>query len=771
MERIDSIESLNNQALSYIDIGMPEKAEECWEKINSINAVHVEAAYNNIIYLWKCGRVSDTDVEKTLKRVYSSNGKSDRAGYLLAQFYAERGDYKEAGSLLEKISSLDTFYDAKQLSVFVNSQAPAHVWHTKDERYRIIENIDDIWVSPDKKRVITFEREKYAKMWDVESGKCLYEFRELGKALRICVSDDWKYMAAIGCIDESVSYRQLDYNVYLMNLEDKRISELKGSSRGMSAAFFTANGLILFAVTWGGQIMIWSVQTGFRLKTWDCGYEAHSACLSPDESKMLIGGKNELMLFNPYSGECLCKFDRQWFKSKGIGSVSFSPDGAYALSGEGHFLESYEKQLMRLWDVETGEYLRTYPESGNIVSFCSNGKYAFSRPDISTTVVKLWDVFTGKCIKTFQGGRTFYTSEDTDYVYVTFPWGATPDIFPVNVSQYSCKWAPSLTVSTQQQFTEPINTVEHDSYISGMHFCRQIKKGKNIHLFEYTKAFNNGILFYTGQAVWDVKTHEPISFLSLPPRTDWLRNFCFMADGKSAFTLEPIFDKYIREEDDNSETLQLKRWNIASGKGTVLFRDCKEDIMSMDICPNDKYVILATFNGDLLLMELQTEKMIIRKNGGRYLNKALFHPDGDKIVVITSKDISLWDIQFEHMIWMYETSYSLANKVEIRFSPDHKLLLVYWLYKEKTVELRDTRTGKLIVELQDKEEITDAVFCKDGKHVISYGEQKIKFWGIESGECIFSQDMGCEVKFLSEGDYALTEDGLVEFNYKYEYFE
>ena len=98
-------------------------------------------------------------------------------------------------------------------------------------------------------------------------------------------------------------------------------------------------------------------------------------------------------------------------------SISFSSDGKYKLSASGG---------MELWDVKSGECIRTFighRQRVGSVCFSPNGKYALSgtinpRQEKDNTV-KLWDIETGQCLRTFEE-RTltvFYVSFSIDSKY------------------------------------------------------------------------------------------------------------------------------------------------------------------------------------------------------------------------------------------------------------------------------------------------------------------------------------------------------------------
>jgi WD domain, G-beta repeat len=82
--------------------------------------------------------------------------------------------------------------------------------------------------------------------------------------------------------------------------------------------------------------------------------------------------------------------------SNPVTSVAFSPDGRTVLSG------SFDRTL-ELWDVATGEALRTFGLPGYVksVAFSPDGRKALSGGD--TGVLKLWDVQSGKELREFAG--------------------------------------------------------------------------------------------------------------------------------------------------------------------------------------------------------------------------------------------------------------------------------------------------------------------------------------------------------------------------------
>jgi WD40 repeat protein len=85
-------------------------------------------------------------------------------------------------------------------------------------------------------------------------------------------------------------------------------------------------------------------------------------------------------------------------------AVAFSPDGRTVAS-------SSQAKVVKLWDVATGQKLRTFVGHGDWVTgvaFAPNGQILLSCSDDKT--VRLWEVETGKRLRTFAGHGDFVNS-------------------------------------------------------------------------------------------------------------------------------------------------------------------------------------------------------------------------------------------------------------------------------------------------------------------------------------------------------------------------
>jgi hypothetical protein len=120
--------------------------------------------------------------------------------------------------------------------------------------------------------------------------------------------------------------------------------------------------------------------------------------LSPDARAALSAG-DKLKLWDVTTGNELRTYETEFAT---VYSVAFSPDGRTALAGGQGWL--------RLWDVASGKLLREFADSydeGRSVAFSADGRTALTGGD---RAVRLWDIATGKQRRTFTDDASYVGS-------------------------------------------------------------------------------------------------------------------------------------------------------------------------------------------------------------------------------------------------------------------------------------------------------------------------------------------------------------------------
>lgn len=127
------------------------------------------------------------------------------------------------------------------------------------------------------------------------------------------------------------------------------------------------------------MLIVWNVITSEELFT--VPHSASSVAFSPDGTRIVVGGVNNLRVVDAENGEELLDFEHDIV----VQSVAFSPDGTRILSGEFN-------DPPKLWDAASGTRLLTLrgQEMGALsVAFCPTGRRIISAGIDNT--VKIWD--------------------------------------------------------------------------------------------------------------------------------------------------------------------------------------------------------------------------------------------------------------------------------------------------------------------------------------------------------------------------------------------
>jgi WD40 repeat protein/serine/threonine protein kinase len=422
-------ESLNNQALSLLDLGKQEEAEKVWANALQAHPDHPEAVYNLGLIKWRTAQLTEQELLQRLTKVCSSHAGNWVPLYLLAQVHLERGDREAASATLGQIGEADATGDEVRVLV-------AQARNQLSRSHRLLRtfeghtgSVNSVCLTADRRYALSGGSDKTLKLWEVETGRCLRTFEgHAGPVNAVYVSADGRY-ALSGSGEMILRERKdeptpegysrrlwLETGTNIVHHEnDKPMPVDCLMDQELTTGEESPSRPHLFGYCTECTVRLWDVATGQCLRTFE-GHtgQVNSVCLSPDGLHALSGGgflgsgydqPGQVFLWEVATGRCLRAFGAF---ERAVQSVCLSADGLSALVG------SWDTHRgLTLWDVPTGRCLRTIRASRvNAVALSTDGCRALLGDDYGR--IALWDVtkagpprsFKGRAVTAYNFGAT-----------------------------------------------------------------------------------------------------------------------------------------------------------------------------------------------------------------------------------------------------------------------------------------------------------------------------------------------------------------------------
>ncbi len=280
--------------------------------------------------------------------------------------------------------------------------------------------ITDTSFSPDGRFIVSGGQDRLIKIWDANTGIQTKNLTGNASWVHTASLSPSGLQAVSASEDRKVRLwdvaagRQVDSFRFRWIVDSPEEKERYGHLKSIvKTAIFSHDGNSVLSRVEGekGAIIVWNAADGKVKKFFiDEKFLLGKAAVqfSPDEKLIISGGGDKLVkIWDVASGK---ELKRLAGHEDDISSVSFSPDGRYALSAGGR---SWSKKdcTIRLWDVDSGKEIRKFTGHTDAIfsaAFSPDGKYIVSGGLDRT--IRLWDVFSGKEIKIFTGHEGTVTS-------------------------------------------------------------------------------------------------------------------------------------------------------------------------------------------------------------------------------------------------------------------------------------------------------------------------------------------------------------------------
>lgn len=328
----DTADSLNNRALSFLDLGKPNEAEQLWEKACLVsNSAHSDSVYNQSLYLWRQGKMDDGTAINRLRAI---------------------GAHGLAEALARECLQLKKLFSPKFAS------------KSRDVKYM------SVYKRSGRDFALFGDNRSSFYNYDLERGDCTFAVHAEKK----------RYLRAL-CVDEGRDcFYAATNGVYCCSLADGALIHSYGTD-------FTDVPKLLVEKERGLIFCIGGLGSYYECRLWEMGdgaprfakritdaFDIVSLCFSPDGKHILLCGSDQTRVLSSATGEMIQTIPRDE-QARRIPSAK--PEDPVLperpLSIKCAYLNT---RVMQIIDARTGRSMKTFDGRPSFTYVSEDGKYA-----------------------------------------------------------------------------------------------------------------------------------------------------------------------------------------------------------------------------------------------------------------------------------------------------------------------------------------------------------------------------------------------------------
>ena len=770
-------DSLNNKALSFLDLGKPEEAEKCWKQALDVMSNHAESLYNQSIHLWRNTKIDDIEALNRL-----SKHRTEATDYYLAKIHLSRGDAKNAIECLHKAknilgetddikkafdialemkkstTSVRTF-DNNNNSVYLFCFSPdgkSALSRGKDKTLKLWDvesgqclqtfkghqdDINSVCFSPDGKTVLSGSKDRTIKLWDVTTGKCLRVFKGHGSCINsVCFSPDGRrILSGSGREGKKITVTQ-GFTMKLWDIETGQcIHTFSGFKLFVRTVCFSLDGKTAISSS-GANIKLWDVASGQLLHSFTFARDksVYDVSFSPDRRMILACFNLGIDLWDIITGQYIRSYDYSWHNRYTV----FSPDGKNALSNEGHF-----------FDLATSQCLRTFEYGVRFASFGPDGKtaiygvrdgalelwffpdnphYEMVQSKINTTEKTLQntDLFDSLAVKT----NTLLEKRDITRALTALSELAEKQIFGRSTTYQAIKkQIARYCVFDKINYITPIN--DSRNYTKSSRFSSDGKTAISI--------IGRNVYFWDAQS-WQYIQDDMIFKESFYPAS------CLSQDGKTA--LSYYKKNYSKKSEHSYNKTDIKIWDVSTREHLRTLAEQEKEVKFACFNPIGK-TVLASYDKILKLWDVDTGLCLWSLELENTFYSICFSPDGKTALSYSEKSLFLWDIENGVCLHTFEHEKQINS---FCYSPNGKTALTINNYN--TMKLWDINTRECLYTLEYEYFINSFCYSPNGENVATLNQktETLKIWNIKTWECLHTFEECNLFEISPDGNTVLT---------------
>jgi WD40 repeat protein/serine/threonine protein kinase len=733
----DTADTLNNRAVSLLDLGKQDEALQLWEQALQLQPQHPESTYNRGLILWRSGRIDSSTLVKDLEQAQQSYLKNWVTYYLLGLVHLERNDKEAALKTLEVIQRVATQQEEVQAALALSRKRCIRTFtgHT--------DQVNSVCLSADSRFALSGSNDYTVKLWEVATGQCLRTFEgHRGWVNSVCLSTDSRFALS----------GSSDYTLKLWEVATGRcIRTFYRHTPKVYSVCLSADSRFALCGCDDSNLELWKVDTGCYLRSL-AGHtgQVNSVCLSTN-SRFALSGSSDytLKLWEVATGRCLRTFAGHTGQ---VNSVYLSRNGRFALSGS-------DDRTLKLWEVSTGRCLRTFAgHTRSVSSVCLSKDNRFALSGSSGQSLKLWEVATGSCLHTFERHKSWVKSvclsADSQFALSgdrnhSIKLWAVQDVdiqqyrAPMILSQImATETFLSISLTYEQELEQARAAQKRGDYVAAAQHIRKARSQPGYSHHE--EAVNVWTQLYVSLprkaflGCW-----EGVTIAEYSRRVS---SVCLSRD--SRFVLSASYD----------DTLKL--WEVATGHCLRIFKGHTSSVNSVCLSADNRFALSGSSDHTLKLWDITT---------GRCLRTLAEHTDWVFSVCLSAdsrfalsgsydRTLKLWDITTGRCLRTLAGHTSPVNSVCL--SADGRFALSG--SHDRTVKLWEVATGRCLHTLTGHTDwISSVCLSADSRFALSGSrDQTLKLWEVATGRCLRTltehTSPVCSVCLSTDGRFALS---------------
>jgi predicted Zn finger-like uncharacterized protein len=586
----------------------------------------------------------------------------------------------------DNLSSVYTTYLSQDKRWGLSGGSELNLWEIKTgRRLRQFDkprgDITSLSLGADERHFLTGgSDDRLLRLWEVATGRCVRMFEGHTDSVNaVHLSEDGR-LALSGSNDQTV--RLWDA------VTGRCLRTFEGHSSYVKSVFLSGDGRLGVSGGWDNVLRLWNLEwnatapsmisrvvmseRAVAAKTaYDQALERASQALKTDDAVLAAQCVREARALPGYARkpEAMEEWGRLYVRlarnglnaawegasweghTSKVSQVALSRDGRLALSS------GSSDEGLKVWDVATGQCLRTFEEkAGDVSSLCisPDGRQALTGNSYGEKL-RVWDVATGQCLRKVEGKDYIHTVCLSDDGRLTL-----------------------TATSSELQLWEGMleRSLRTFSKSGDMRAAALSGDGRYVLAGEYDKL-----------RLWDAASGQSLRLFE--GHGFWVNSACVSADGRSAVS--------------GSSDKLVKLWDLATGRCLQTFEGHSGGVTSVCLSADGRFALSGSEDATVKLWDARTGQCVRTFEGHRYKVTSVCMSRDSRFFLSGSED---------HTIKLWMLDWSLEDSRPANWHEGARPYLEVFLTLRTPLDASGlTRQGKPVVKEKDFAELLDVLGC------------------------------------------------------------